>query len=103
MVLHFWREPLSDLQLSAAAAILRRALRQYHPTWVARELDFISVSIPKHSIRRRFKRYTWDTLKPLDDQDLYHFLKRLCDDWNAYQSHGRREFKMRRQPDLFSP
>jgi len=101
LVLHFWREPLSAWQLSAAAAILMSAMKRDKPTCVDLDLDFISVAVPDHSAKRRLRAYNWDTLKRLDDDELRRFLQRLCDAWVEYQNRGPRAYKPRLHPDLF--
>jgi len=101
MVLHFWRQPLSDWQRSAAAAILITALKKDNPAYMWLDLDFISVAIPDHSTARRLRLYNWHTLKVLDDEGLSRFLERLCNAWAAYQRRGPRVTKPRRQPGLF--
>jgi hypothetical protein len=100
MVLHLWEKSLSDWQLSAAGAILRMALYRHQPTCARLELDFISVAVPGHSSERRLQNYSWELLKPLDEDGLQRFFKRLCDAWTEYQRQGPREYKKRRPPDL---
>jgi len=101
MVLHFWRQPLSQWQLSAAAAILISAVKRDEPECRYLDLDFISVAVPDHSPERRFRRYDWYTVKPLEDEDLHRFLGRLCDAWKEYHNRGPRVIKPRRERDLF--
>jgi hypothetical protein len=103
LVLHFWREPLSDWQLKAAPAILIAAMKRDKPTCLDLDLDFISVAVPDHATKRRLRTYSFDTLKPLDDDELQRFLQRLCDAWAEYQRRGPRAFKSRSRPSLFHP
>ena len=100
MVLHVWRQPLSELQLGAAASILRTALVKWQPMHARCELDFISVTVPTYASTRKFLRYSWETARPLDDEELYLFLRRFCDAWSEYQRRGPREVKRRRQSRL---
>jgi len=101
MVLHFWQTPLSTWQLSAAGAVLRAALARNQPDYSNCELDFISVSVPGATSQRRFERYSWAKLKPLNDADLSRFWKQFCTAWSEYQSKGPRQFRRKRQSDMF--
>jgi hypothetical protein len=100
MVLHFWRKPLTSWQLGAAAAVLRLALVRQRPGYSGYELDFISVSEHEATSERRFERYGWTALKPLDEQDLSRFWKQFCGAWSEYQKIGPREFRRRRQESM---
>jgi hypothetical protein len=102
MVLHFWRTPLSDWQLSAAGAILRLALLQHQPKFADCGIDFISVPLPEFAPHRRFEHYSWIKLKPLNDEDLQRFWKQFCQAWSAYKSRAPREIRRRRPPDMFA-
>jgi hypothetical protein len=101
MILHFWLKPLSAWQLSAAAAVLRTALLRHQPEYSDCELDFISVSLHEPASQRRFERYGWAKLKPLDETDLGRFWKQCCGAWTDYRSRGPREFRRKRDGDLF--
>jgi hypothetical protein len=101
MILHFWLTPLSARQLSAAAAVLRKALLRHRPEYLGCELDFISVSQPETASERQFVRYGWTKLDPLGDADLSRFWKQFCVAWSEYQTRGPREFRRRRQAELF--
>jgi hypothetical protein len=102
MVLHFWQKPLSQWQLSAAGAVLRSALLQDRPAFADCELDFISVPLLEFPPSRRFERYTWAKLKPLNANDLLRFWKQFCAAWSDYKSREPREVKRRRPPDLLT-
>lgn len=101
MILHFWQTPLSERQLSAAAAVLRTALNAHQPDYLASELDFVSVALPLNGSVRRFERYGWVRIKPLNDGELQRFWKPFCDAWFEYQSRGLRQIRRRRDPGLF--
>jgi hypothetical protein len=101
MILHFWLTPLSTRQLSVAAAVLRKALLRQRPEYLGCELDFISVSQPETHSERQFVRYGWAKLNPLNDADLGRFWRQFCLAWSEYQSRGPREFRRRRQAELF--
>ena len=101
MVLHFWRKPLSEWQLSAAGAVLRSALLQHEPKFADCELDFISMPLPESASHRRFEHYSWAKLRPLSDKDLHRFWKQFCAAWSDYKSRGPREIKRRRQVGMF--
>lgn len=101
MILHFWQTPLSPRQLSAAAAVLRKALLRHQPKYLDCELDFISVSQPANLSRRRFDRYNWSTLKPLTDHEFGRFWHQFSSAWSEYQRRGPREISRRRYPDMF--
>ena len=102
LVLHFWRDALSDWQLRAAAGILRLAPAGDKPACLGLDLDFVSVAVPDHSAARRLRSYTWQTLDPLRGDELDHFLQRLCDAWAKYQERGPRPYKARPRRDLFN-
>lgn len=101
LILHFWRRPLTDQQLSAIGAILRRALRKHQPRYSTCELDFIAVFERGEPPKRTFRKYNWSKISPMDDSDLEKFLGRLCEAWKIYQDRGPREIKRRRPPGLF--
>jgi len=101
MILHFWRQPLSDWQLGAASAVLRAALLTHQPDYAMCEIDFISVPHPEASPRRRFEHYDWAKLRPLDNKNLHRFWKQFCGAWSVYQNQEPREIKRRRSADLF--
>ena len=101
MILHFWQRPLSDWQLSAAAAILIAALKRHDPACLSLDIDFVSVAVPDYSAGRRLRVYDWYSLKPLDDDGLSRFLHRLCAAWAAYQCREPRVIKSRHNRDLF--
>jgi hypothetical protein len=100
MILHFWQRPLSDWQLSAAAAILVAAMKRDNPACLSLDIDFLSVAIPDYSAGRRLRVYDWYTLKPLDDEGLSRFFDRLCEAWAAYQRREPRVIKSRHNRSL---
>lgn len=101
MILHFWQTPLSERQLSAAAAILRNALTRHRPEYLTCELEFVSVALAANGSVRRFKRYGWDRIRPLSDIELQRFWKPFCDAWSDYKRRGPRQIRRRRDPGLF--
>ncbi|HYS47793.1 MAG TPA: hypothetical protein VEM36_03340 [Xanthobacteraceae bacterium] len=101
MVLHFWRKPLSDWQLSAAGAVIRTALTYHQPQYLACELDFISVPFPEGGTRRRFDQYNWAKIKPLSDVDLKRFWKQFLAAWTVYHRKEPRVIRRRREPNMF--
>lgn len=98
MILHFWRRPLSQRQLSAAGAVLRVALSLHKPNHSSCELDFISVSLPENASQRQFRRYSWTTIKPFKEEELSRFWKPLCATWLDYQRRQPRKIKRKREP-----
>lgn len=101
LVLHFWQTPLTERQLSAAAAVLRAALFDVHPQYSSCEVDFISVAFSQFGSGRRFERYNWVRLKPLDDNELRRFWSQFIAAWSQYQRIGPREVKRKRNSGLF--
>ena len=101
LVLHFWQVPLSQRQLSAAAAVLRTALRDNQPQYSSCEVDFISVAFSQFGGGRRFERYNWTRLKPLDDDELHRFWQQFLTAWSHYQRIGPREIRRKRSASLF--
>jgi hypothetical protein len=95
LVLHFWRNPLTPRQLSAAGAILRLALLQNRREFALLELDLISAAIPEGSEARRFVNYHWKQLAPLTEDELFKFSQKLRSAWKAYQLIGPRKIKQR--------
>jgi len=101
MVLHFWRDPLSPRQLSAAAAILKGTIKKTKPEFSSCELDFISVSAPNNKSSRLLKRYNWQTLKPLEEPELVKFWKPFYTAWQQYQRLPPRRVMKRKERSLF--
>jgi hypothetical protein len=101
MVLHFWRTPLSQWQLSAAGAVLRSALHQNQPDFAECELDFISVSLAGASKQRRFEHFDWGKLKPLSEKELHRFWRQFCAAWSNYKSRGPRKIRRKSHPGMF--
>jgi hypothetical protein len=101
MILHFWQAPLFQRQLSAAASVLRAALHDTKPQYSACEIDFISVAFSRFGTGRRFERYNWNQLKPLDDAELSRFWQQFLAAWSHYQRVGPREIKRKRGLSLF--
>ena len=100
MVLHFWQTPLSPWQLSAAGAVIRTAISQNQRQHSSCEIDFVSIPLPEGTLRRRFERYNWAALNPLDEVDLGRFWKQLLNAWAVYQRKEPREIRRRREPDM---
>jgi hypothetical protein len=101
MVLHFWQDPLSDWQLSAAGAVLRSAICDQQSQYRSCEVDFISVPFPEFSPRRRFERYSWTKLKPHSAEELERSWRQFLSAWMEYQRKGPREIRRRRTTSLF--
>jgi hypothetical protein len=101
MVLHFWKNPLLGRQVSAAAAVLRKALAAQQPEYLRCELDFISIALPMNASVRRFECFNWARAKPLPDNELDRFWKPFCDAWLEYVSREPREKRGRRDRGLF--
>jgi hypothetical protein len=108
LILHFWQEPLSNWQRSAAAGILMAAMERHNPVLTRLEIDFISISEPAFSAGRhlnagrRLKEYGWHNLDRLDGDDLRRFLDRFCDAWDKYKRLPPREIRQRnKQAALF--
>lgn len=102
MVLHFWLTPLSPRQLSAAAAVLEAGLVRCHPRLQKCEIDFITVSKPELASGRRFQKYNWSKLQPLDDDALTSFFEPLCKAWSDYKKRGPRKIRGRQKHPEFS-
>jgi hypothetical protein len=100
MVLHLWKTPLSDWQLSAASAVLKSVLLDQQPQYSACELDFISVSNSNPALERRFKQYNWTKLKPLNEHELARFWRQLLAAWSEYQRRPPREIRRKHLPSL---
>jgi hypothetical protein len=88
LILHFWQTPLTQRQLGAAAAVLRAALFDEHPQYSSCEVDFISVAFSQFGSGRRFERYNWVGLKPLDGDELRRFWSQFLAAWSQYQRIG---------------
>ena len=101
MILHFWRDPLSNWQMGAAAAVLRSALFDSQPQYTSCELDFISIAFSQIGNRRRFERYNWTKLKPHNATELRRFWTHFLAAWSQYQSFGPREIRRKRTANLF--
>jgi len=101
LVLHFWQTPLTERQLSAAAAVLRAALFEVHPQYSSCEVDFISVAFSQFGSDRRFERNNWVRLKPLGDNELRRFWSQFLVAWSEYHRIGPREIKRKRNNGLF--
>lgn len=101
MVLHFWQTAFTEQQLSAAAAVLRHAIRGHD--YESSEIDFISVPYLEIAKRRRAEIYTWTRLRPLTAEQLQRFWERFIGAWNEYQREGRRTIKTRPLKSLFDP
>jgi hypothetical protein len=101
MVLHFWQTPLFDRQLGAAAAVLRTALLEAMPQYSSCQIDFISVAFSQFSNRRRFERYNWVKLMPLNQAELHRFWQQFIAAWSQYQRIGPREIKRKKITTLF--
>lgn len=99
MVLHFWQTAFTDLQLSAAAAVLRHVLRGHD--YESCEIDFISVPYLELAKRRRAEIYTWTRLRPLSPEGLNRFWGRFVDAWKDYHMEGRRLIKTKPRKTLF--
>ena len=100
-VLHAWKKPLSEWQRGAFARILRDSLLEYQPDYANLEIDLISVAASEHSSNRKFEKYNWSALKPLDNQSLQRFLNQLLSAWDEYHKRGPRKFYPRRTGELF--
>jgi hypothetical protein len=101
MILHFWRTPLSQWQLSAAAAVLKSTIRNQLPQLEACDIDFISVSFAQGSNSREFQRLNWTKLKPLNQVDLDRFWNYFLVAWSQYQRKAPRKIRRRKTPTLF--
>jgi hypothetical protein len=101
MVLHFWQSPLSQWQLSAAAAVLRSAVRTQLPQLSSCEVDFISVATSPTGNRRQFQKFNWTKLKPLNQAELDRFWNRFLTAWSQYQRGGPRKIKRWKTRGLF--
>jgi hypothetical protein len=101
MVLHFWQAPLFQRQLGAAAAVLRSALHNDQPQYSSCEIDFISVAFSQFGSSRRFERYNWTRLKPLDGDELHRFWQQFLIAWSHYHLTGPREIRRKRSASLF--
>jgi hypothetical protein len=101
MVLHFWRAPLSEWQLSAAGAVIRSAIYDQQPQYRSCEIDFISIPLPEFAFRRRFERYNWTKLKPHNAAEMARFWRQFLAGWTEYQRKGPREIKRKRAVGLF--
>ena len=95
MIFYFWKRPLSQWQLSAAAAILQTCLdrSQRHLSFAG--IEFISVAEEGNPLQRRFRSYNWEALQPLTQDHLEHFLERFCKAWRTYKSLPPREIRRR--------
>lgn len=102
MILHVWRTPLSDYQLSIIGGILQAALIRHQPRCARRDLELISVAAPEHASGRRLRSFSWEKLRPLDDDGLRRALSVICYAWAEYQRRGPREVMRKAQPDLFN-
>lgn len=101
MVLHFWRTPLSERQLSAAAAVLRSVLYNEQQQFSACEVDFISVAQSQFGGQRRFDHYNWTKLRPLGEDQLARFWRPFVLAWSNYQRRGPREIRRKHPQSLF--
>lgn len=101
MVLHFWKTPLSQWQLSAAAAVLRSAVNTQLPQLSACEVDFISVAFSPTGNRRQFQKLNWTKLKPLNQVELDRFWNPFLTAWSQYQRGGPRKIKRWKTRGLF--
>lgn len=101
LVLHFWRTPLSQWQLSAAAGVLRLTLHTQIPKLDSCEIDFISVALTPSGDRREFQRLNWNRLKPLHRAELDRFWNQFLEAWSRYQRGGPRKINRRKFSGLF--
>jgi hypothetical protein len=101
LVLHFWRTPLSEWQLRAAAAVLRSAVSTQLPQLATCEVDFISVAFSQTGNSRQFQRFNWTKLKPLNQTEIDRFWNRFLTAWTQYQRGGPRKIKRRKIVGLF--
>jgi hypothetical protein len=100
LLLHVWDRPLNDRQVRAALAILKRALTDQLPAYSYRDIDFVTLSTPPLSARRSCRIYGWNSLPPMETDELDRFLGALSDAWSEYQRHGPRSVKRRGPPRL---
>lgn len=101
LVLHFWRSPLTQWQLSAAAAIIQSVMAREFPNQGEHEIDFISVPFMETKNAREFQRYNWSRLRPLNHAELDRFWNQFLSAWAEYQKRGPRKIDKRRPPDMF--
>lgn len=101
MLLHFWQTPLSQWQLSAAAAVLRSTINTELPQHAACEVDFISVPFSELGNRRQFEKFNWTKLKPLDQTELDRFWYRFLTAWSQYHRRGPRKIIRKRARGFF--
>ncbi len=103
LILHFWQASFSQWQLSAAGAVLRSALLDQLPQYAACEIDFISVPFVETANGRRFDKYSWTKLRPLNESETNRFWNRFLSAWTDYQRGPSRVIRLKRGPTLFEP
>jgi hypothetical protein len=101
LVLHFWRTSLTELQTSAAAAILKMAAIDSHRELSSYGLDFISASLNTSGQRRVFSCMDWKRVRPLSENDLARFWKRFISAWENYQKRPARPHRVKKSESLF--
>lgn len=101
LLLHVWDQPLNERQVRAALAVLRIALANQQPAWSYREIDFVSVATPELAAKRHCRVYNWQTLAPMEEDELARFFRDMLSAWDAYHRIGPRLVKRRGPPGLF--
>lgn len=101
LLLHLWDRPLNERQVRAGLAILKNALALEQPALAYREIDFVSIATPDLAGGRRCQVYGWQTLAPMEDDELVRFFRDMLSAWDEYHRIGPRPVKRRGAPDLF--
>lgn len=101
LVMHFWRSPLTQRQLSAAATIIQSVIADNFPSYTGCEIDFLATPFVETRNSRDFQRNGWQRLRPLNEVELGRFWKQFSLAWDIYKKREPRIIRRKRKDDLF--